>query len=167
MCDCYFQDFATISNDDWANLIEDRQEMLSSAPTEKQHDFVVDDSLFDGDDDMDVNAEAARKEFEAEAVQTGVLETYLVDVLAFIKVQTYKSGQPLCYSQGTFWIRPRDPFFALHTSSACEAGLSLTELYHLDTFVWVPDQLPGASSLKCICGNTLTCNGWNENPIAR
>jgi hypothetical protein len=158
LCDCYFQDFATISSDDWARLNEDKQEMLSSAPTEEQHDFVVDDSLFEGDDDMDVDAEAA---------QTGILEAYLVDVLGRIKAQVLKYGQLLCYSQGTFWIRPRDPFFALHASSSREAGLSPTELYHLDTFVWVPDRLPGVPNLKCICGNKLTRNGWNENPIAR
>jgi hypothetical protein len=159
--------FTTLNNDDWFCLDWERQETLSSAPSEEQHDVAVDDSLFDTEDNMDVNADEAQKESDAEAHQIGVLEVYLVEVLDCIKAKIQKSGAPECYFQGTFWINPHDPVFALHASSAHSTNLSPKELYHLDVFLWVPDHLPGTSSLKCVCGQKLTHNGWNENPIAR
>lgn len=160
--------FTTVDSDAWVHLEQERQEMVSSTLPEESGDKLIDDSLVESEDDMDADADQTLKESEADAVKAGVLQEYLKGVLEQIKTEIKTSKKPQCYIQGTFWIRPRDPVFALHASSAGSFGPSPTELYHLDIFVWLPQLLPGApDTLKCICGHKLTKHGWNDNPIAR
>jgi hypothetical protein len=157
----------TVMDDAWVQLSKERDEILSSTP---QGDLQIDDSLLEDDDDGDVDADAdqALKESEAEAIKSGVLREYSKGVLEEIKTQISTRGHPKCYTQGTFWIRPRDPVFALYASTASDTGFSPMELYHLDIFLWLPNHLPDApSEFNCTCGNNLTLNGWNDNPVAR
>jgi hypothetical protein len=146
----------------------ERQEMLLSTPYEDSGDAQIDDSLSDDEDDVEVDADQTLKESEAETVKTGVLQEYLKEVLEHIKGQILTSKQPTCYKQGTFWIWPPDPLFALHVASVHGVVLSPTELYHLDIFVWLPQHLPGTpDTLRCTCGHKLIKHGWNNDPIAR
>lgn len=153
---------------DWLHLRQERDEVLLSASSDEQIDTFIDDSLVESDDDPDFDAEKTQQETDAEAPTTGILQEYSKEVLEIIKRQINCLGCPECYTQGTFWIRPKDPLFALHASTGRPTGLSPTELYHLDIFVWVPNCIPGASdSFHCFCGHKLIRNGWNDKPIAR
>ena len=107
----------TVNSDDWIRLGKERLCMLSTDP-DPQGEFQVEDSLVDDDDDTEVDTEKAQVESEADTVKSGVLKEYLKGVLESIKFQIGESGlnRPTCYHQGTFWIRPRDPVFALYAS---------------------------------------------------
>ena len=158
-----------VTDDDWIRLDKDRLCMLSADP-DSPGEFQIEDSLVDDDDDAEVDDAKAQIESEADIVQSGILKEYLKGVLESIKFQIAESSlnQPECYYQGTFWIRPRDPIFALYASRECDPAMSPTELYHRAIFVWLPDRLPGSpDAFKCACGHSLTLNGWNDNPIAR
>jgi hypothetical protein len=144
--------------------------MLLSASSGDRIDGVIDESLLEGDDDMDFDAENAQKETEADDAANGVLQEYMADILGRIKQQIDSHGRPNCYANGTFWEHPKDPLFALQASATCATGISPTELYHLDVFIWLPDRIPGSSgSFSCSCPrhHNLSRNGWNEKPIAR
>jgi hypothetical protein len=162
----------TVHSDDWSHLGKERLHMLSTDP-DPLGEFQIEDSLVDDDDDDDdaeVDAEKAEIESEADTVKSGVLKEYLKGVLESVKFQIGESclNWPECYHQGTWWICPCDPVFALYASRECDPAMSPTELYHRDIFVWLPDRLPGSpDELKCVCGHGLTLNGWNDNPIAR
>ncbi|KIM88469.1 hypothetical protein PILCRDRAFT_3452 [Piloderma croceum F 1598] len=133
-------------------------------------DGVIDESLLDGDDDMDFDAQNAQKETEADETINGVLQEYMADILGRIKWQIESHGHPDCYANGTFWEHPKDPPFALQASATHATGVSPTELYHLDVFIWLPDRIPGfSSSFSCSYTHhrNLSHNGWNEKPIAR
>ena len=162
----------TVNSDDWIHLGQERQCVLST-DLDPQGEFQIEDSLVDDDDDDDdtkVDAEKAQIESEADTVKSGVLKEYLKGVLESIKFQIEESdlNQPECYYQGTFWMRPHNPVFALYASRECDPAMTPTELYHWDIFVWLPDRLPGSpDKFKCACRHDLTLNGWNDNPIAR
>lgn len=163
-------DFTTLSESDWHQLRREREEMLASASSRDRVDGVIDESLLDGDDDMDFDAENAQKETEADETVNGVLQEYMADVLGRIKRQIDSRGRPDCYANGTFWEHPKDPLFALQASATRATGVSPTELYHLDVFIWLPDRIQGFSgSFSCSCTHhhNLSRNGWNEKPIAR
>jgi hypothetical protein len=144
--------------------------MLLSASSGDGIGGVIDESILEGDDDMEFDANNAQRETEAEEAVTGVLQEYMAGVLGKIKRQIDSYGRPDCYAHGTFWERPKDPFFAMQASATRATGVSPTELYHLDVFIWLPDRLPGFSgSFCCSCPHhhNLSRNGWNEKPIAR
>ena len=119
---------------------------------------------------MESNAYNAQQETEAEDTVTGVLQEYMAGILDKIKQQIDWHGHPDCYTHGTFWECPKYPIFALEASATCPTGISPTELYHLDVFIWLPDHIPGSPGhFHCSCSHhhNLSCNGWNEKPIAR
>jgi len=144
--------------------------MLPFASSRDETDGVIDESLLEGDDDMEFDAANAQKETEGEEAINGVLQEYMADILAKVKRQIDSHGRPDCYTRGTFWEHPKDPLFALQASATRITGLSPTELYHLDVFIWLPDRIPGFSDkFHCSCSRhrILSRNGWNEKPIAR
>jgi hypothetical protein len=102
-------DFTTLSESDWHQLRQERGEMLLSASPRDSVDSVIDESLLDGDDDMDFDAENAQKETEADETVNGVLQEYMADILGRIKRQIESRGCPDCYANGTFWEHPKDP----------------------------------------------------------
>jgi hypothetical protein len=114
---------------------------------------------------MEFNADNAQREAKAVEAVTGVLQEYMAGVLGKIKQQIDSYGRPNCYANGTFWERPKDPLFEMQVSATCATGVSPTELYHLDVFIWLPDCLPGFSgSFCCSCPHhhNLSHNGWNK-----
>ena len=121
----------TVTSDDWIHLGKERLCMLSTDPN-PQGEFQVEDSLVDDDDDTEVDAEKAQVESEADTVTSGVLKKYLKGVLESIKFYIGESGlnRPTCYYQGTFWICPCDPAFALYASRKCDPVMTPRELYH-------------------------------------
>ena len=126
--------------------------MLLSALCRDGIGGVIDESLLEGDDDMEFDADNAQRETEAEEAVTGVLQEYMADVLGKIRRQIDSYGCPDCYAHGTFWECPKDPLFAMQASATRATGVSPTELYHLDVFIWLPDCLPGfPGSVCCSC----------------
>jgi len=144
--------------------------MLLFASSRNEVDGVIDESLLEGDDDMEFDATKAQKETEEEEAVSGVLQEYMADILGKVKRQIDSHGRPDCYTRGTFWEHAKDPLFALQASAICATGVSSTKLYHLDVFIWLPDHIPGSPG-KFHCSSphhhNLSCNGWNEKPIAR
>ncbi|KAG2226008.1 hypothetical protein INT45_002474 [Circinella minor] len=61
----------------------------------------------------------------------GVIQKYLSDVQKRIVSEKY----PAEYSRGTFWVRPKDPYFALLDD------LNLNGLYYPHIFLWLPHLL--------------------------
>ncbi|KAL0956751.1 hypothetical protein HGRIS_002870 [Hohenbuehelia grisea] len=98
-------------------------------------DLLIEDSLLDGLEEPD-------------------------DTLNALKSQIAKHKRPDCYRERTFWVRPRDPIFALDHAWATTPRFSPTELYHLPVFVWLPDFIPD----RQIASNVQS---YNSNPIAR
>jgi hypothetical protein len=114
----------------------------------------------------------------------GVVQAYLDRIQKEVHAQIEgKHKMPDCYLNGTFWIRPRDNWFALHCNKD-----SLEALYYPRVFVWVPHVLmPLDFEFRCIycekadakmtesgeCifstyyDGVLSCKGWNSNPVAR
>ncbi|KAF9001636.1 hypothetical protein BDZ89DRAFT_1050403 [Hymenopellis radicata] len=135
----------------------------------------VEDSLFDEDEDddpLDTTQEQIDRESEEDEVKDGVLQLFLLGILKSLKSEIASTGQPRCYESGTFWIRPKDPSFALYSSlrSTGNTAVSANVLYHRDVFIWLPQLLPGCpNSFVCECGaaKPLNLNGYNDNPIAR
>jgi hypothetical protein len=141
----------TVNSGDWIHLGKERQCMLPN-DLDPQGEFQIEDSLVDDDDDTKVDAEKAQIESEADTVKSGFPKEYLKGVLESIKFQIEESdlNQPECDHQGTFWICPCNPVFALYASIECDPAMTPTELYHWDIFVWLPDRLSGSSDmLKC------------------
>ncbi|KAJ7594711.1 hypothetical protein C8J56DRAFT_446650 [Mycena floridula] len=132
-------------------------------------DARIEGCLCENSGDIEEDMRRAEQETQqADESITGAHQEYLEAVLEKIKNQIKLHSQPDCYRDGTFWIRPRDPVFALNASRKGEHGLSPVELYHLPVFVWFPDMLPDApDSLVCSCGHKLIRNGYNHKPIAR
>lgn len=83
---------------------------------------------------------------------------------------------PSCYKNGTFWIHPAQPFFALQKAMNTGDGLNPSGVYHPPVFLWLPHLLEGQPKIMCPnseCGlymkqtNPMTIKCWNDNPIAR
>lgn len=140
------EDFSAIQSDGCINL---------DPPT-------IDDSLLQGhtlDETDDDNGSDDQHPPEAEA--GNISEQFLHTVVAKLKLEISQHKKPKIYSEGTFWIHPRDPAFALDASRFGTDGercINPRELYHLDVFVWLPglpSGLPGEPDLllcpKCHC----------------
>ncbi|KAF5382655.1 hypothetical protein D9615_003032 [Tricholomella constricta] len=156
----------------YTRLQSEWSDMQELEPEEGRGDAEVEESVFEKDDDDLLNAmNRAEQESEEENKLLGVHADYLRGVVEKLKAEIKSSGKPACYQKGTFWIRPRDPLFALHTTKNSETGYSPTELYHLPIFVWLPEWLPGRPDYlrcsRCPGKHHLVRNGWNSNPIAR
>lgn len=114
----------------------------------------------------------------------GAVPLYLAGVQATVSSEIASYGRPKCYADGTFWIRPADPFFALSRSQNTIAGLMPSVLYRARVFLWLPLQLchrdfclqcPSCGSelrekgkhRLCVYTLLLIFLGWNTKPVAR
>jgi hypothetical protein len=124
-------------------------------------DAAIDESLLDEEDDLLASLAQAQQETDAGDKPSGVQQQYLLSVLNKIRKEITQSRQPECYRLGTFWMRPKDPLFALNASWIDEAGINPNALYHLPVFIWLPDMLPGApKKIYCPdCKHHLTRHG--------
>ncbi|KAJ7333477.1 hypothetical protein DFH08DRAFT_966299 [Mycena albidolilacea] len=152
-----------------AQLNKDLAELAHNHPLDTS-ERIFDESLGDedGEGDDSENAELAQKETEeAEPKSLSENHQWLKTTLAqIVKDTNGRLKMPRCYKDGQFWVRPRDPVFAL--KRAAVYGFSPASLYLLPIFVWLPHFLPGRpDSFKCECGASIILNGYNENPIAR
>ncbi|KAF8076563.1 hypothetical protein FPV67DRAFT_1559024 [Lyophyllum atratum] len=100
--------------------------------------------------------QAEREAKEEENLQ-GVHDEYLRGIVKNLKAEIKASGQPSCYKRGTFWINPKDPLFALHSTKNNLGGCSPAGLYHLPVFVWLPYCLPDRPD----CFRCTRCNRHN------
>ncbi|KAJ7789775.1 hypothetical protein B0H14DRAFT_2626846 [Mycena olivaceomarginata] len=152
-----------------AQLNQDLADLALDGPLDTS-ERVFDESLGDedGEGDDSENAELVQKETEeAEPKSLSENHQWLKTTLAqIVKDTNGRLKMPRCYKDGQFWVRPRDPVFAL--KRAAVHGFSPASLYLLPIFVWLPHFLPGRpDSFKCECGASIILNGYNENPIAR
>ncbi|KAJ7151286.1 hypothetical protein C8R43DRAFT_951101 [Mycena crocata] len=127
-------------------------------------DQIIDESLIDQVlDTVEANlspAEAAKQASEADIDSD--LHKQLVSVLKRLTAEIKKYGTTGCYRRGDFYDRPAHSVFALSRS------LDPAHLYWRKIFVWFPWLLPGCpDKFKCTCGEPLSRNGFNDDPIAR
>lgn len=104
---------------------------------------------------------------------TGVVAAYLGSVKDKLACEMSGNGTPLCYQSGTFWILPKDGYFAMSSLRASE-GLTPESFYYPRVFVLLPYLL---DRRKLTCQNStchyyknkdhpLTIKGWNSDPVA-
>jgi hypothetical protein len=111
---------------------------------------------------------------ESSAAPSGVLKIYLASVRDKVSQEMDHGSLPMCYTQGQFWIRPPDPYFALRKAARSSGGLNPDSLYHPLIFLWLPHLLDDMhyTCPMSSCHNykrtstPLTIKGWNDNPIA-
>ena len=87
----------------------------------------------------------------------GVIQKYLSDVQKRIVSEKY----PAEYNRGTFWVRPKDPYFALLDD------LNPNGLYYPRIFLWIPHLLLEklGKTLKCpTCNSDLKSKGYTDKP---
>ena len=87
----------------------------------------------------------------------GVIQKYLSDVQKRIVSEKY----PAEYNRGTFWVRPKDPYFALLDD------LNPNGLYYPRIFLWLPHLLLEklGKTLKCpTCNYDLKSKGYTDKP---
>lgn len=132
------------SDEDLVNLMTDISAIQADGlPT-------IDESLL-----QDINLDETGDESDytdpppPEANSGNISEQFLLTVVARLKREITEHKRPRIYSEGTFWIRPRDPAFALEASrfgTDREQCINPRELYYLEIFVWLPglpSGLPG------------------------
>ncbi|RDB23206.1 Werner syndrome ATP-dependent helicase [Hypsizygus marmoreus] len=160
-----------LTADEYTRLQSEWNDAQELETNEGRGDAEVEESLLENENDDDLlNAmRQAEQESEEGDKSQGIHDDYLRGVRDKLKAQIASSGQPTCYKNGTFWIHPKDPLFALNATRNSPSGYSPTELYYLPIFVWLPEFLPGRPDyLRCAkCSGHLTRDGWNSNPIAR
>lgn len=103
----------------------------------------------------------------------GVVVAYIASIKDRLAHEMAGNATPLCYQNGTFWIMPKDGYFATHSLRLSE-GLTPELLYYPRVLVWLPHLLD-RKVLTCqnpMChfyqdkGHPLTVKGWNDNPVA-
>ena len=107
---------------------------------------------------------------------SGIIETYLASVKDKLIAELHTQALPSCYQNGSFWIHPPQPFFALKKSMESVDGLNPSSIYYPAVFLWLPNLLDKKNKIMCPnpeCGcykkgaNPMTIKCWNDNPIAR
>ncbi|MGB9152082.1 MAG: hypothetical protein WCD70_03235 [Alphaproteobacteria bacterium] len=118
---------------------------------------VIDDEGGEASDDE--NCEDTEQTPEVASEPVGVLSEYFQNLQERLR----KEDMPREYQNGTFWIVPKLPFFALRKSLTPEA------LYLPKVFLWIPHiVLKSDHNLKCpSCSTDLETKGYNKNPHAR
>jgi hypothetical protein len=61
---------------------------------------------------------------------SGVVEAYLASVKDKLVRELAGSAKPSCYQDGSFWITPKDGYFALQTANRSSDGLTPISLYY-------------------------------------
>ncbi|KAL0956753.1 hypothetical protein HGRIS_002872 [Hohenbuehelia grisea] len=129
-----------LSHTSWGACSENaRTSRLFWAEDQADTDLLIEDSLLDGLEEPDELAAQVEIETAQAEPTKGVHYEYLYSTLNALKSQIAKHKRPDCYRNGTFWVRPRDPIFALDHAWATTPRFSPTELYHLPVFAWLPD----------------------------
>jgi hypothetical protein len=128
-------------------------ELNNEGNTENPQNDVQGSEEHEGEDEGEDEEETIKKD--------SVLFKYFEAVQSELRSQDY----PTVYKNGTFWIEPTNPFFALRKNRG-----SVIDLYKPRIFLWKPhDLLPGKlSDLGCpTCNSRLKTNGYDKDPHAR
>ncbi|KAJ7929791.1 hypothetical protein B0H13DRAFT_2537803 [Mycena leptocephala] len=131
-------------------------------------DQIIDESLVnEALSHTEPSAETLEAETQStEPIVNSGLHDQLVSVKARLETEIRLHGKPLCYTRGYFFDRPPHPVFALN--EAMKSRLDPAKLYQRQVFVWLPHLLPGSPDhFRCTCGQVLSRNGFNDDPIAR
>jgi hypothetical protein len=117
----------------------------------------------DSDDDDSIDM-AEEDESEPDIPSHSELHKYFKSIQARVSAEK----TPYEYKNGTFWVQPPSPFFALRQQ------LDPTRLYEPLIFLWLPHLLIDQQKLKCpYCKSStgqsanLKSHGWNSHPCAR
>lgn len=94
---------------------------------------------------------AAEDERHMSLDSTGVIATYLAGVKERVQSEIRMYGRPKVYHDGTFWIRPKDPFFAMRAELSSGSPVSPELLYRPRVFLWLPQEL--APEVRLCCPN--------------
>ncbi|KAJ7783958.1 hypothetical protein DFH07DRAFT_764326 [Mycena maculata] len=100
----------------------------------------------------------------------GIVKLFLEEMLAAVKDQTKRHGQPECHNKHkTFWILQPDLWFTLEEYKYTPTLLSPKPLYRPQVFVWLPNTLlPRYFKIRCpYCDKEMGPSGWNSNPVTR
>lgn len=131
------------SDEDLMNLMTDLSAIQADGlPTIDESLLQNQNNHLDETDDESAYADPS----PPEANPGSISEQFLLTVVAQLKREITDKKRPKIYSEGTFWIHPRDPAFALETSrfgTYREQCINPRELYYLEIFVWLPG-LPSA-----------------------
>lgn len=109
----------------------------------------------DGDGDGDDRAQDDEEEGVdgCSAKARGVLDQYLQSVQARLKAEVTDYQQPRCYREGSWWVRPPDPYFVkvVNRAPGDAASISLQPdlFYARPVFVWLPETLTEMSAIAC------------------
>ncbi|KAJ3116129.1 hypothetical protein HDU96_010333 [Phlyctochytrium bullatum] len=105
---------------------------------------------------------------------TAQLDTHYVRIVGQqVMDQVREFGRPVCYTQGSFWIRSRSPFFGRAIlATARGARATFPEGYRgPDVFVWLPRLLlKDDAAFRCpVCRHAEGCEviGWPEPLLVR
>ncbi|KAI9488288.1 hypothetical protein BDB00DRAFT_877589 [Zychaea mexicana] len=118
------------------------------------------DMEFD-DDYVDETAPIPEDDLPEGEESDSVLKKYFLELQR--RFQEKDNGYPREYRNGTFWVTPKDPYFALMDN------LDPDELYKPRVFLWFPHLLvKNFESLKCtLCKSNLKVKGYTKTPCAR
>ncbi|KAJ7017554.1 hypothetical protein C8F04DRAFT_979056 [Mycena alexandri] len=135
------------------------------------------DREFDNDSEVDSDFEelldepAPKSLPEEEKVDsTGIIALYLGSIKAKLTSEMSGNSWPTCYTQGSFWIHPPAPIFALVKQ------VNPAPLYYPSVFVWLPHLFKLGTVLTCSnkecqhyhsTHHPITFKGYNDKPIAR
>ena len=67
---------------------------------------------------------------------SGIVDAYLAFLKDKIVRELAGNAKPVCYQNGTFWITPKDGYFAMHAAHGSSEGLTPISLYYPRVFVW-------------------------------
>ncbi|KAJ6476876.1 hypothetical protein C8R45DRAFT_873192, partial [Mycena sanguinolenta] len=107
---------------------------------------------------------------EANIDTAGIISLYLTGIKSRLKAELNSGKWPKCYEQGSFWIHPPAPFFAL------QKAVKPADLYYPSVFVWFPHLFKLGTKFTCPhkdCQHfkdvlhPLEIKGFNDKPVAR
>jgi hypothetical protein len=149
-----------VSQEQWEKMQHELQNVSEMEKDTTCGLGVVEDSLFDDEDEFDGAEEDVEKESDGDQARTGILHEYLIGQLERIKKEIETKHSPQNYRHGSFWLRPKDPLFAQDISLKRGETIGPTPYYLLNIFVWIPFALPTAPDIFfCECGKHLSKNG--------
>lgn len=114
----------------------------------------------DEEEEEDSINEELEESFGADIPSDSVLDQYFEE----LQLRLQSENVPAEYENGTFWIVPMMPFFAL------KKKLNVEYLYRPRVFLWVPHLLTplGLNGLHCSeCNSSLENKDYNKKPRAR
>ncbi|KAF8319196.1 hypothetical protein F5887DRAFT_1291628 [Amanita rubescens] len=106
------------------------------------------DDIFESVNDFDDSVDDDLGFHNDDLPATGVVGAYLASVKDKLAQEISGNGIPLCYKNGTFWIVPKDGYFAMSSLRSSE-GLTPESFYY-------PQNKD----------HPMTIKGWNSDPVA-